>query len=317
MTWSILALALLGACGAALVLAGLGAIRLPTLPRLAGGISLDQEMARQLGEPVADRAGLPLLDRFLAPLVDTLMSRAPQDEQAWIDNALDLLDGKPYRNASDYYANRVAYAVAGFVGGVVLGFALSAAGGTPLFLLALPAGLGLLGYTTPKRSVHSALQRRREQMLFEVPYLLDRLAVNVLSERSLSQGLVAMVSAPDGSRDSTVESGYLMRELHQVAEDYLKSAGLADAFGRMAERNRDVPLVERFAQRVRMSEETGASITQALSIIGDRARAMVENTVRQRGEENSQLMIVPTMLSLLGIFIVIAAPTLTVLSQVF
>ena len=108
-----------------------------------------------------------------------------------------------------------------------------------------------------------------------------------------------------------------MRDLRQVAEDYLKSARLVDALRRMGKRNSDVPVIERFCERLVISEESGADVKQALSIMGDRAMALVENLIRQRGAENQALMILPTMAAMLGIFCVIALPMLSWIGKLF
>ena len=307
-----LALALIASFGMFLVALGAGALGSLRLPSMFGGVSLADEVAR-VGSEAEDAAQVDqssLIDRAIAPLVRGLLHRSTADEREWIERALDLLNYPGYmKTPADYYAGKVLYATAGFVAGILLGGAIAVASGALLAVLVLPILLSFAGYSTPKLQLTSALKARREQMLFEAPYLLDRLNISVLAERSLAQGLIAMVSIPEG--------GYLMREFRQVAEDYLRNARLVDAFRRMAERNADVLLVERIASRLILSEETGADVVKAMQVIGGRAHEMVENLIQERGEQNNTLMIVPTVIALVGIFFAIAGPSLSSISRIF
>lgn len=306
---TVLAAALTAALGALLVAAGVGLFGGLRLPLPGPRVSLERESARLRGEE-DDAAGRSLIDRAIViPLSRELAARARIGEREWLENSLDLLDYPGYlKTPADYYAARVGGALIGFVSGVVAG-GIMAAAGAGWAMLVFPAGLAAIGYLSPRLDLDSRLRRRREQMLFEIPYTLDRLAVSTIAERSLAQGLIAMVSFPEG--------GYLMREFRQAAEDYLKAGRLAEALERMAERNLDTPLVERAASRLALAERTGADILRAMQIIGDRARLTVENLIQERGEQNNTLMIVPTLVSLLGILLAIAGPSLFSLFSIF
>ena len=316
-TATIVALGLLASSGAFLLCAGLGAFGGVAwqAPRLFGGVSLADEAARVSGASAGgwgthttERESL--IDRAITPLVRSLLNSARRDEREWLERSLDLLNYPGYlKSPADYYASKVLFAAGGFTGGALLGVALAAAGGGALGLLALPLGLSALGYALPRFDLQGRLKVRREQMLFELPYLLDRLNVHVTAERSLAQGLITMASFPEG--------GYLMREFRQVAEDYLKNARLVDALRRMAVRNVDVPLIERIAERLSLSEETGADTVKAMQVIGTRAYELVENLVQERGEQNNALMIVPTLIALIGILVAIAGPSFLSLVQFF
>jgi hypothetical protein len=307
---SIVALALIAAFGAFLATAGIGLFGGLRLPHVGSGVSLDAEVARVVGDEDGDDVDrTSLIERAIAPLVAGLTRRATDAEQEWLERALDLLNYPGHlKSPADYYASKVLFAVVGFIAGSIVGAALTA-NGSPIWLLLFPPGLGVLGYHAPRLQLAGALQRRREQMLFEVPYVLDRLNVCYAAERSQPQGLIAMTSVPEG--------GYLMREFRQVTEDYLKNTRLQDAFQRMAQRNADVPLIERIAGRLAMTEETGADSIKAMQVIGNRAGELVENLISERGEQNNTLMVVPTLLALIGIFIAIAGPSLFSLGRIF
>lgn len=315
----VIGLALLAAVGMAVILSSIGAFGNLRLPRFGGGVSLQHAATLRNGSQPAEVSifeRLPLLDRALGPFIHTLAGYLPRNDAANIELALDQLDYPAgYASLAMVYAKQVAYALLGFsVGFGMAGIGL-VTGATPILLMLLPTGLGLLGYLTPRQWLRQQLSQRREQMVFEAPYLFDRLTVHYFATQSLSQGLVQMVSTADAA--PTFGGGYLMRELRQVAEDYMKSARLVDALRRMGKRNTDIPIIERFCDRLVISEESGADVKQALSVMGDRAMDLVENLIRQRGAENQALMILPTMAAMLGIFCVIALPMLSWIGKVF
>ena len=174
--------------------------------------------------------------------------------------------------------------------------------GTLAWLLILPTGLALGMLAVPKQELQNALKLRREHMMFEVPFVLDTLSVNILARNNLIQGLEATVARPEG--------GYLTRELLQVVEDNAKNGRLQEALKRMAARNNDAPFVSRIALRLAMSEDTGAGVVKALQATGDRATETVENLIQSRGEENNMVMIVPCMIALFGVMAAVLGPSM-------
>jgi hypothetical protein len=309
----VLAFACLAVAGACLMTSGLGLLPLIRLP--GRRVDLDTDVERMRGdvrEGLALFEGAPFFERALGPVMQGLIDALPKDDLAWVENALDLLDHPSYlKRSSDYYAAQVLFALAGFLVGVVLGV-WAMANGASAWAFSLPLMLGVFGYLLPKQDVQRQLATRRVAMLFEAPFLFDRLAANYLAKQSLIQALIHLTSTPDG--------GFLMRELRQVAEDYLKKVGstqFSAALARMAERNADVPIIQRFCERLILTEDEGAQLLSALNVMGERARALVENRVRQCGAENQALLIVPTLIALAGIMAIIGAPMLALINRAF
>ena len=311
--------ALIGAGGALLVATALG---------LFGGTRVDARFRRGLGSRVglADESkriegidatsAMPhtgsFAERVLAPLIQAALARTGENERAWVERAYDLLD-RQRTGASDYYLKKVVCALAGFGFGVGLGVMT----GGLVFMLALPLGLSLLGYWVPRLELQHDLQRRAERMAFEAPYLLDRLGVNLLARHGdLVDALYATLK-PASNRAATgrtpgtsATGGYLARELLQVVADNAKAGHLDRALERMAERNRDVPLVARIAELLAHAQKGGVDLIPALQALGDRATEEVENRIRRRGEENSQAMLAPSVIALAGVMAVMLGPAL-------
>jgi pilus assembly protein TadC len=236
-----LACALVAAAGMFLLLSALGVIggRGPQI-KLSGKISLADEAERING---ADASSASLIERLFAPVAQALSERARRTEREWVERAYDLLDKK--NGSADYYLRRVVYGMSGFAVGIAVGLALATASESLVGLLIIPAALSFGMYQLPRMELTSDLARRREQMMFEVPYVLDKLTVNIIANNNLIQGMERTVEQARG--------GYLLREFLQVVEDNAKNAGLQRAFLRMAQRNDDVPMVVRIAMRLAMT----------------------------------------------------------------
>ena len=286
------------------LVAGMGAVLMGTAWgllcglnfNLGGKVDLGREANRISGiEPDADS----FVARELSPILHAVLARTGENERLWVERTYDLLDRK--RGSSEYYTKKIVCAITGFALGILLG--LNFADVALLPLLVLPMILGPLGYLLPRLELQADLKRRSEHIFFEVPYALDRLGINILSHQGdLVEGLKAMLKRPEG--------GYLMRELLQVVEDNAKAGHLDRALKRMAERNSDVPIVVRIAELLAHSQEAGTDLAQALQDIGDRAVDEVESLIRGRGEENSQLMVAPSIIALSGIFIALLGPSM-------
>ena len=292
----VLACALVAAAGALLVVNGLGSLR---GWRVRSGQSVDLELEHDRISGVTELTG-SFVERVLAPLAHEVMLRSGEPERVWAERAYDLLDRK--KTSSDYYMQKVLGGIGGFVGGIALGL-IPAASGMLLLLLILPLGLSLAGYMWPQIALRQALKQRAEQIVFEVPYVLDQLTVNLLAHNEdLITALQAMLKRPEG--------GYLAREFLQVVTDNAKSGQIGRALKRMAERNSDVPVVVRIAELLTHSLNGSMGLTAALQEIGDRAMDDLESRIRRRGEENSQAMVAPSVIALVGIMLALLGPAL-------
>jgi hypothetical protein len=124
--------------------------------------------------------------------------------------------------------------------------------------------------------------------------------INARRVIGLRSALLSATSIPEGS--------YLMRELRLVSDRYSQQQDITDCLQAMAERNADVPLIERFCQRIASASRRGLDTSEALQELGNRAADMVEDMIEERGTVNTTLMIAPTVLSLVGIVVVLIAP---------
>jgi hypothetical protein len=318
----------------------LGNFRLPRWLRAGRGLNLQKELDTLAGDddsdPLVVLDAMPLTARALEPVIRSVMSWLPRDDHEEVEAALDLL-GHPgfMRSARDLQAACVLYGLTGFVAGVVIGTAQWLASSAVTALVALPLGLAFLGYTYPRLTLSSRLSARREQMLFEAPYVFDRLSIAVMSSNNslftALQRLSEDALPEDRQKEvefhvrtqltkvtSVPEGGYLMRELRLVIERCIHEVmPLSQSFGIMARRNADVPLLEQFCNRMCILEPGGLNVTEALRSIGDRATEIVDDLIETRSGQNTALMITPTLIALIGMALVVAGPSLSIISGMF
>lgn len=296
-----LACALLAGAGMFVLVSALGMFGGARI-QIGGGLSLAAESKRI--DDDSPYSGT-FIERVLGPIIREVMVRSGQNEQHWVEQAYDLLDRKT--GSSDYYTRKVLGGLAGFALGMLAGV-LAAGNGLLLMMLILPLGLSILGYFLPQIELRHELKQRAEQIVFEVPYALDRLGINVLAHNGdLVEGLRTTLQRPEG--------GYLMRELLQVIEDTARGSPIAQALARMGERNREIPIMVRIAELLTNSQRGALDLAQSLQNIGDRATEEVENMIRRRGEENSQAMVAPSMIALIGIMAALIGPSLLELGR--
>lgn len=305
---STLFFAVLAALGAALVTSAIANV--PDLRRIrlpfSSKTSLEAEAKRLQGEE--EQEGDSLLDRALAPLARDLMLRASPNERHWLEASLEKLGPTTlFRSVQGFYAAKVLLALGGFIAGAFLAVALTATGAPLIVLFVLPLAFALPNYLAPKMLLKSILDTRREQMVFEAPYVLNRLIVYLTLRGTVADALLNIAGATERGGDAM--GGYLVRELRQTASDYLFWGSMTKALDAMVSRNDDVPIVQRIAERMSLHNQ-GTSSVDALHVIADRAQTTVENLIEKRGQQNSTLMIVPTIIALIGIVGAVAGPSL-------
>lgn len=308
---SVLFFAVLAALGAALVTSAIANV--PDLRRLRGvrlpfgpKASLEAEARRLQAEQVTE--GDSLLDRALAPLARDLMRRASPNERRWLEASLEKLGPTTlFRSVQGFYAAKVLLAIGGFIAGAFLAIALTASGAPLVLLFVLPLAFAIPNYLAPKALLKNMLAARREQMVFEAPYVLNRLIVYLTLRGTVADALLNIAGATE--RGGAAMGGYLVRELRQTASDYLFWGSMTKALDAMVARNDDVPIAQRIAERLSLHNQ-GTSSLDALHVIADRAQATVENLIERRGQQNSTLMIVPTIVALIGIVGAVAGPAL-------
>lgn len=240
----------------------------------------------------------PWLDRLLGSTlegwVERLLSLLPSEEDR--KKLLRAAFPPPYSNVNDLYAWKVLLSLGLFLMGLVFSLLVGKVG----FLL-LALGLALFGFYLPDIHLSQAANRRKEEMLVEMSYVLDRMAIQLAAGRTLPVVITQLAESP---------GGWFTLELKQIARDYNSGVALVEAIEAMAERN-DVDELTRLASRLVVSIRRGTNLADALQVMAKTTRERVESMILSRGLLNSVLMPIPIgLIVMLGVGLAIMAPGL-------
>jgi len=271
MNGTILFLALVGAAGGFLIVDGFVGL-IPRSGRRAGS-GLDGAARARMQAVERERITVleeaPLLDRLPAPILEDLVGRVDRRKRQDVAARLRR-SGWKYGTIGDYYATRVVLAGMFFVAGAAF-LAISQAG----FLFWAPFALGLLGYFIPEREVQSAIAERRNQVLTEMAFSLDRLALLLRAGIALQEAMGVLAEAPGGP---------FVAALRRVARK-IGAGGTRSIEEALEEFEADLPEdpeVNQFASRVRAGL-AGTPISESLMIQAERLRAALNARLLKRG----------------------------------
>lgn len=284
-------LTLVGTIGVMLIANSMtGWIHLPTRSRLK------ERMGSVPGESLAVLDQHPLLDRALGWLVVSSVRRL----RALLPSADDAIRLRragfpsPYGSVEDLYAWKILLSLTCGGAGMIFGLFLGAGGA--LFGLLI---LSVVGFLMPDLHLRQAAQRREEEIIAEMSFVLDRIAIQLAAGRTLPVVLGLIAEGPGGS---------FTKELRQVARSYHSGVDLIRALEEMAERNL-VEEIDRFVARLTVSLRRGTNLSDALQVMARTTREKLEARTLARGLVNSALMPIPLGLVLmLGLGLTIVGP---------
>lgn len=162
-------------------------------------------------------------------------------------------------------------------------------------------GMGLLGWQMPSMHAKKMRQTRQSEILTELPFYVDLLALAVEAGKDFQGAIQAIVEkAADGS--------VLASEFNQVLRDITLGSSRADAMKNLSARC-DLNEVSSLVNVVVDSDATGVSIAKVLK--DQSAQMRVERFVRaeKAGAQASQKILIPLVLFILpAVFIMVFAP---------
>lgn len=289
----LLFLALVGAAGAFLIVDGfVGFIPRPR-PRTAGleGAARARRQAVEQ-EKITVLQEVPLLDRLLSPMLEDLIGRVDEQKRDDVEARLRR-SGWKYKTAGDFYATRVVLAGMFFLGGA--GFLVVSGAG---FFFWVPFALGVLGYFIPEQELRSAIKERRQQVLTEMAFGLDRLALLLKAGIALQEAIGVLGETPGGP---------FIAALRRVARK-IGAGGTRTIDEALEEFRSDLPRdpeVQQFISRIQVGF-SGTPIAESLKLQAERLRAELNARLLKRGLET--VLVITTvgaafMLPALGILV--------------
>ena len=252
-------------------------------------------------------SGRPLLERLFARPVKSgaaalinLGASSPDEARRRADKiAIDLRkSGYRYPSVGDFYGSKILGAVLFFFMGLVATVLMDVTG---LFLL--PLALGLLGLFLPDREVKNQIRKRKEQMVTEMAFSLDRIALMMEGGTGLMDALLQLTRSP---------GGLFAAEIRKVLADIDLGRKPREALQAMLDRAPDFDDLHKFTNRLLLSIEEGRSIAGPLRLQADMMRSQIENEMLTRGL-NSTLMVtgVTGAFALPALAIIIVVPVMT------
>lgn len=239
--------------------------------------------------------------RRLTPLVIHMMTllniRLSLEKSKEIEIKLQLSGQQSKFRVEDFITLKVLVALFLFFYFLFLGFA----GDQPL-LLYLSVIIAPLGYFAPDQWLKSKINKRKQQIHRELPYVLN--AIAIMSEAGLN--LIPAMNEVANKQD-----GVLSKELKIVTRDVSIGESQVKALERMGERCQ-VDEVNRFISTLAQNIERGSSgITK---ILRDQAKEVWEErkkNAQQLGEQASMKLFLPLlMLALPATAIFILGPAI-------
>ncbi|MDA8206780.1 MAG: type II secretion system F family protein [Thermaerobacter sp.] len=200
------------------------------------------------------------------------------------------------------------------LGGVLLllgaGLAHVKGGGWPLpDRLALPLGLGVMGYAYPGIHLGTAAQKRAKTLQRSLPDVFDILGVSVEAGLAFDAAMSNLVDHldPGPARD----------EFGRYLRDRRLGIGRAEALKAMAARTRSVPL-KRFASLVSQADQAGSSMAEPLKIQAADIKAERAAQAREEAAKIPIKILFPMVAFILpSIFVAILGPAVLSLMRDF
>lgn len=305
MSGGILLLALLGAAGAFLLVDGVFGL-IPRSKRAKAGLegAARARMQSVERERITVLEEVPLLDRLLRPVLEDVVGLVGEQKREDVAARLRR-SGWKYETVGDFYATRVLLAGMFFLAG---GAFLAITGAGCLFWA--PLALGVLGYFMPEQEVRSAIKERRRQVLTEMAFSLDQLALVLKVGVALQEAVGVLAETPGGPFIAA-----LRRLARRVGAGGTRSIDEAlDEFE--ADLPQD-PELDQFRSRLRIGM-LGTPIAESLDIQAQRLRAALNSRLLKRGLQTTLIIsTVGAAFMLPALAILVLGPPLMLAFSVF
>jgi len=303
------AIAIIGAIGVFFILAGIipplfGLLR-GALRRTSGLRPRERSVTLLENRPLLDRALGPLLEdasRFLRGRLDRV-EEMPGDEPTSPPVRVSAIERRlaqagypePYRTVNDFYAAKVLMAGLFFVSGIAFVVIVGIYELLPLALL-----LALGGFFLPDMQLKGTARQRRDELILEMSFILDRLAILARSGFSLQQAVATLAQTEGG--------GWFTQEIRKVNAERAAGVPVTEAFLNAARRN-SLDELTRFAGRLRMTETYGTPLADSLRLMAGLMRERLQAQLLERGKRTPVFMAaVVGGLIIPAIFIAVLAP---------
>ncbi len=211
--------------------------------------------------------------------------------------------GYVYQSLAEYHARRMYGALIFSMFGIILGIAMNLGG----FLIALLASMmALVGFTQADSGIKKGLEKRQKRIIIEMTYGLDRIALFLTSEATLSQAL-----------SSVSKLGLFGQICSRMSTDI----GIKRPFEEIIARARaDVPSTPELEEFFRLAQDSlrgkGFNLIDPLQSRANSLRDRLENAiVTEAGLAKVRVLLISAGFIMAASLLVTIGPTLFLLSK--
>jgi tight adherence protein C len=206
--------------------------------------------------------------------------------------------------ATGFLAAKVVLAVAGLIGGALVGSAFG--GGKAAFFFA--ALFAFCGFAGPDYVLSSKARKRREEIRSQLPDALDLLMVSVEAGLGFDGAISKLIEHMEGP---------LAEEFGLTLNEMRFGESRQSALKHMAERV-DAPEVSAFTRAIIQSDQLGMSLGRILRVQAADSRLRRQAAAEEKAMKSPIKMLFPTVLFVFpAMFIVILGPAMLNLMKIF
>ena len=197
--------------------------------------------------------------------------------------------GRPLNmEAIDYYNMKFATTGILAVVGLIIGLANGYGPGVALFT-------GAVGMVLPKKTIARITENRAKRAEMELPDILNLLSVCMGSGMTLAKAMEIICKR---------NQGLMIEELKKVQGDIERSSSMIQAFEKMTERIKSKTIRDFYLQ-VKLSEELGTPIADALIYLATTIRENTFEMVKQKAAKSASLVLIPVLIFILPAMLLI------------
>ncbi|MBU0492301.1 MAG: type II secretion system F family protein [Chloroflexi bacterium] len=245
------------------------------------------------------------LDRLLSPLLwqlatalDGILKSRDRYQQLIVQARFPR-----YKTVADVYVLKVIYMVGLTIITALIVWLLR----KPMWAPVIPLML-VVGFMLPDLELRRAVTARRQAIVREMGFVLDRLLVYRASGETLPMAIVLVAQRPGGA---------FIQELRALGAEWQRTANFGAAIAQMCARNQ-VSELDRLAATCNFVVEQGAQAGPALEALADAMQQQIAIDRERQARQNETLMIFPALVLVIPMLMgVILLPALSIIAQLF
>lgn len=265
--------------------------RLKSIETINSNFSLEGE---NKNKSLTKRIVLPLLNKVSNAIGNLIPNKGNKDSKL----GEDLRAAGIWTSPREYTSKSIIIYLGFGIFGIILGF-LFALESSYIFLLAI--FFILIGYVFRRYSLQSKISKRKEEIINQLPGVLDLLSISVTAGLGFDQALMQV---------SRKDKGALIEEFEIARREISLGKPRKDSLSDLADRCQ-VEEIKTFVSAVNQSDELGISLKNVLIAQSGAIRAAHKQRIEEKAMKTPVKIIFPIVIFIFPvIFIVILGPAI-------